>query len=63
MTSFISALNTFMGSEPHGKKIRPEEFKQLTYQDKLDLHKDMTAINIICDAPMQPVNPQSTITA
>lgn len=49
--TFIKALNDFFSAEPHGKRISPTEFKELTPQDKLDLYQGLLAAGIDCDEP------------
>jgi hypothetical protein len=35
--SFIKAILDYFGKGEHGRKVELEEFKQLTYEDKVEL--------------------------
>lgn len=51
--SWVKALQNYMtdDSDGFGKKMPIVEFKELTYQDKLDFHQMLTEAGIACTPP------------
>lgn len=41
--TLVKAAQDFFSKQPHGKKIEISEFKNLTYQDRLELRKMLIA--------------------
>lgn len=51
---FVRAIMHYFSSGKYGRKIETDEFKELTYEDKLNLYDELVRVGYNVSPPMPP---------